>query len=191
MDELNNIPNFMAYSKLVKTFKGGEVFAVADSQNRGTASGKRDDLEAFYDMINKAVGKKARGISESVFRNEKPLAGNFDSFHIENLLKNGDGGIHPTAMRFNLYVLKALMQERKEELDISSLNRRINDYIQGEGDVIDFEVKGSGVFKGKEDSLDVLCTLDATDVDYRLSADLAFIYIPPTRIAGREPAKKN
>ena len=168
LDELDNIPSFMAYSKLVKTFKSGEVFSVADSQNRGSASAKRDDLEAFYDMISKNVSKKARGICESVFRNEKALAGNFDEFHIEKLLKNSDGGIHPNAMRFNLYVLKALMQERKEQIDISSLNRRINDFIQGEGDVVDFEVKGRGIFKGKEDSLDTLCTLDAANDDPNL-----------------------
>lgn len=166
IDELNNIPNFMAHSKLVKSLKNGEAFSGSDSShNRGTASGKRDDLEAFCDMINKAVGKKARGISESVFKNEKSLSGNFEAFHIENLLKNGDGGIHPAAMRFNLYVLKSIMKEKRNNLNISNLNKDINNVFLGEGDVYDYEVKGIGDFKGKEESLDDLCKLDSKNDD--------------------------
>ncbi|MDR0405371.1 MAG: tubulin-like doman-containing protein, partial [Clostridiales bacterium] len=167
LDELYHLPNFLPYSQLVKTMKGGDVFAGADSRHRGTASGKRDDIEAFYALIKSAVRKKAKGVSESVFRNEKPLAGNFENFHIESLLKNGDGGIHPTAMRFNLYVLNAFMREESKNAEdsISACGKRINDYLRGEGDAIDFDVKGSGIFKEKEDSLNALCTLDASNDD--------------------------
>ena len=165
LDELDNLPNFRYYSQLVRTLKNDGVFSAPNSQEHGSSPAKRGDLEAFYAIIENAVSKKAKGMSESVFRNEKPLAGNFERFHIESLLKNTDGGIHPNAMRFNLYVLKAIMQEKQKSVKavISASSKRINDYFQGDGEAIDFDVKGGGVFKGKENSFDEICMLDASN----------------------------
>jgi len=162
--ELEKIPMYKSYMKTVEDVKN-DAWSDPENKIRGTAPKQRSNIEAFYTMINDTISRKARGISESVFNNEKPLEGKFEPYHIETLLKNGEGGIHPNAMRFNLYVLKTILAEGRvtAEKKIADSNKDINAYLYGKGD--EYEVKGRGVFSGKEDSLAKLCSLDSRNDD--------------------------
>ncbi|MGN0963100.1 MAG: tubulin-like doman-containing protein, partial [Clostridia bacterium] len=118
-----------------------------------------------YERLVKSKAYKVASSKAKAFFHDAPslAASDIKPYYLETLLRTNDGGLHPNAIRYILYVLKNFLEEQlaganSEYSDVLKTLEKYSDSAQ-EPDL--FEVDGA-MAKGEEVCIDDVCNLAAS-----------------------------
>ncbi|MBQ5711462.1 MAG: hypothetical protein IIV61_02500 [Oscillospiraceae bacterium] len=128
-----------------------------EPDNRGKAKENKERLRDYESAVRGNARKAAANVAESIFQSETKTINGKLEFTLEYLMKTPAGEvIHPNAMRYLLYLVKAEMDDR-----IQTTSAQLGDLVAGlelfSPEADDPATFDAGFSKGKERNLDELC----------------------------------
>ncbi len=123
---------------------GKSIDYESKEEERGQAHDDLDRIRRYESAVNRTARKVAKARARALFHTAQSIKGeDINPYFIESILKTHDGGMHPNAMRYILYVVEKLMNERYEmaQSEYDKYHKVIERYSSNYEDVDYFDVK--------------------------------------------------
>ena len=139
-----------------------------NEEERGKAPESLNTIRRYESNVVRKAKSIASGRGKAIFHSAPSLDHEeLKPFYLENLLKTIDGGIHPNAMRYMLYTLETMMEERLAQASDRAKDsvEKLKKYGPGVNEPEIFDVQGRAA-KGEEQSIDDVCALCKEDPSF-------------------------
>ena len=129
---------------------------------RGHARENLETIRDFKREVKNNAATVAKSAAKSILYDAPSIKADLKEFHVEKLLKNTDGAIHPNAMRYMLYSLLKKVQEEHKKVakELPELARKLEIYDEGAHQPDFFDVKGGFTSKTTENNFDDVVALE-------------------------------
>lgn len=125
------------------------------------ASDNLNFVRNYETVIRRDAAKFAKNKAKGIFESKESLMNpDLKDFYMETLFRTNDGGLHPNAIRYILYVLKNYLEETLSKTinELRTVNNQLELYSMNTSDPNTFDIGGL-LAKGKESSFDEICNL--------------------------------
>ena len=139
-----------------------------DEGLRGKAMSNLQRIRNYEAEIKRNAALAAKSAARSILFDSPSIISDTKPYHIETLLIGHDGAMHPNAMRYMLYALKARIDEAHKNAK-GNINNKYNDlaiYSPSANDPDFFDVKGGFTNKTTEVNFDAVCNLENNDANW-------------------------
>ena len=126
-------------------------------------------IRQYEQAVKKNAASVATSAAKTILYDAPPIYGkDLRPYQIESLRKGADGAIHPNAMRYMLYALRAKFRSAYDEVN-KNIAKQLNALgrYQPNADAADyFDVRGGFTSKTEETNFDEVCDLAAQDLSF-------------------------
>ncbi|MBR5774144.1 MAG: hypothetical protein IKY44_04750 [Clostridia bacterium] len=132
---------------------------------RGKSSDNLRQLRRYETEVKKYAATVAKSAAKAILLDGPSILGDSKPYHLESLLTGFEGPMHPNAMRYMLYALKARFDEEyKEAVETAAKAAgELGDYAPNKKNKAMYDVGGKTSGKAEEETFEQVCALDKKD----------------------------
>lgn len=139
-----------------------------DEALRGKANDNLTKIRNYENEVKRNAASAARSAARAVLFDSPSINADTMPYHIEKLLVGNDGAMHPNAMRYMLYALKAKVDDafKNAKANINNAYNALAIFAPSANDSDFFDVRGGFASKTDEVNFDAVCNLENNDASF-------------------------